>query len=488
MAGSVSRLTFYTSHITQGIFQSGRIPLSRFRQHLWIATLLLVLWNCTTFAQGPRTLTLEESIEIARQTNLSIQTAQERVKSAEAQVRSTRAGLLPHVSISGNYRYTKDLPKTVLQASGGLGLQEAGGGMPAPADTGGGTDTSNVIELEFGAHRNFSGEASLRQPIFAWGRYYYNYQSAKLSSDAARKELEAAYNQLVLDVSEAFYSVLLATEFVKVNQQTVDLVAQQLKIARNLFDAGASTNFDVLRAEVSLANAKSNLIRAKNQTRIAKNAYKNVLNINLGEEVEVQGRLDRPESELNLDTLIQNAMEKRPEMHQFELTERAQKKRVDVAKTGNRPDLSFFTNYQIEDNERLEKMNRIWNVGLALNFPIFDGFATRSAVQQAESGLKQITIGKQQLIDNIEFEVRSTYLNLLETKALIDVQKETVAQAQESVRIANLRYGNGMITSIELTDAQLALAQAEVNRLQSLHDYVVGLSRLEKAIGQTLQK
>ncbi|MCZ6679970.1 MAG: TolC family protein [Candidatus Poribacteria bacterium] len=459
--------------------------VSRFRQRFLVGTLVLVLCNCMASAQGARTLTLEESIEIARQTNLSIQTIQEVVKSAEAQVRSERAALLPKVSISGSYRYTKDLPTSVLEASGGFGPLDPGAEMPPPLDTAGGADT-NVIELEFGAHHNFQGELSLRQPIFVWGRYYYNYQSAKLSLEAVQKELDAAYNQLVLDVSEAFYSILLAMEFVKVAKQTVELVENQLQIARNLFDAGASTNFDVLRAKVLLANAKSQLIRARNQTRIATDAYKNILNIDLAEDVEVQGSLDRPMIELNLESLIQQAMAERPEMHQFEFNEQAAKKRVDVAKTGNRPDLSFFTNYQIEENERLEEMNRIWNVGFALNFPIFDGFATRAAVQQTKATLKQTQLGKQQMMDAIEFEVRSAYLNLLEAKALIEVQKETVEQAHESVRIANLRYENGMITSVELTDAQIARAQAEVNRLQSLHDYAVGLARLEKANGHAL--
>ena len=469
----LSRFTLYVLRIT--------------RPHVFIGTLLLsLLWNCTASAQAPKTLTLEDSIEIARQTNLSIQTTQERVKSAEAQVRSARAGLLPNVSLNSSYRYAKDLPKSVLEASGGFGPPAgAGGEIPPPADAGGGDE--NVIELEFGAHHNFQAELSLRQPIFAWGRYYNNYQSAQLSLEAAGKELDVAYNQLVLDVSEAFYSILLALEFVKVSQQTVDLVEKQLQIARNLFEAGASTNFDVLRAKVLLANARSNLIRAKNQARIATDAYKNVLNIDLGEAVAVQGSLDRPPIAPDLDALIQRGMENRPEMQQLEFNEGAAKKQVDVAKTGNRPDLSFFTNYQVDHNERLEKMNRVWNFGLALNFPIFDGFATRSAVKQAESGLKQTQLGKQQMTDAIEFEVRATYLNLLEAKALIEVQKETVAQAQESVRIANLRYENGMITSVELTDAQLALSQAEVNRLQSLHDYAVGLARLEKAIGQKLQ-
>ena len=471
-----SRFTFHVSR-----------PVSRMtRQHFSIGiSILLLLSTCTVSAQESKTLTLKDSIQIARQTNLSIQTTQERVKSAEAQVRAAHAGLLPNVSLNSSYRYAKDLPKSVLEASGAFGQPAGAGGEMSPFSNVG-DDSESIIELEFGAHHNFQAEVTLNQPIFAWGRYYKNYQSAKFNLEAAHKELDAAYNQLVLDVSETFYRVLLSFEFVKVSEQTVELVEKQLKIAQNLFEAGASTNFDILRAEVLLANAKSNLIRAKNGERVAMAVYKNVLNIDLGDSIEVQGSLKQPILEFDLEPLIQQAMEKRPELHQLQFTEGAAKKQVDVAKTRNRPALSFFTNYQFDHNERLVEMNRIWNLGFALNVPIFDGLATRAAVKQAESGLKQTQLGKQQVTDAIELEVRSAYLNLLEAKTLIDVQRETVEQAQESVRIANLRYENGMITSVELTDAQLALSQAEVNRLQSLHDYAVGLARLEKAIGQKI--
>ena len=466
-----SRFTSHASRITQ--------------QHFFIGiSLLLLLSSYTVSAQESKTLTLEDSIQIARQTNLSIQTTQERVTSAEAQVRTAYAGLLPNVSLNSSYRYAGALPKSVLEAGGAFSSPGAGGEMPPLPGAAG--DSETIIELEFGAHHNFQADLTLNQPIFAWGRYYKNYQSAKLSLQAAHKELDAAYNQLVLDVSEAFYRVLLSLEFVKVSEQTVELVEKQLKIAQNLFEAGASTNFDILRAEVLLANARSNRIRAKNGERAAMDFYKNVLNLDLGESIKVQGSLELPILELDLEPLIQRGLEKRPELHQLQFTEGAAKKQVDVAKTRNRPALSFFSNYQLDHNERLEEMNRIWNLGFALNIPIFDGLATRAAVRQAESGLKQTQLGKQQMTDAIELEIRSAYLNLLQAKALIDVQRETVEQAQESVRIANLRYENGMITSVELTDAQLALSQAEVNRLQSLHDYAVGLARLEKAIGQEI--
>ena len=464
--------------------------LLRFCHFICAGTFLLLLINLSAVAQEPQVLTLEKSIEIAKQNNLDIQTAEQNLEAAEAQVRAARAGLLPRITANGNYTYFKDIQKSVIQADGGFGFPMPGEEMnemsPPSAD-----NESDLIELEFGAHHNVQGTVNLTQPIFAWGRYYYGYQAAKLNYHGMQQNVDAAYNQLRLDVSEAFYGALVAQEFVRVAQQTVALVEEQLGIAEASLDAGAATNFDVLRAKVQLANARSQLIRAENGVQTAKNAYKTVLNLPLAENISVEGALEIPDNykmlALDLDGLIQRALENRPEVHRTQFSESAAQKQIDIAKTRSRPDLGLFSNYQISQNERLTEMNRIWSVGFQINIPIFDGFASSAAVQQSESALKQVQLGGDQVKVGIEFEVRTAYLNLRGAQALIDVQREAVTQARESVRIANLQFQNGIITTVALTDTQIALAQAEVNRLQAYHDYVVGLARLEKAIGQVLQ-
>ena len=463
--------------------------LLRFRHFLCVGAFLIFLIDLSATAQETRHLTLEESIEIAKQNNLTVQTAEQNLKAAEAQVRTARAGLLPRITANGNYTYFKDIQKSVIQAEGGFGFPMQDGEtneMPPPS-----TDNeADLIELEFGAHHNVQGTLSLTQPVFAWGRYYYGYQAAKLNYQAIEQDVNAAHNQLRLDVSEAFYGVLIAQEFVRVAQQTVTLVEMQLGIAETSFHAGTATGFDVLRAKVQLANAQSQLVRTENTAIIAKDAYKTVLNIPLAEDVSVKGTLEIPEKQqmpsLNLETLIEQALKNRPEVHSTQFSEDAARKQVDVAKTRRLPDLGFFTNYQISQNERLTEMNRIWSLGFQINIPIFDGFATSAAIQQSESVLKQVQIGGTQVKTGVEFEVRNAYLNLIGAQTRIEVQRQTVTQAQESVEMANLQFQNGIITTVALTDTQLALAQAEVNRLQAYHDYLVGLARLEKAIGQTL--
>ena len=458
----------------------------RFHYSIWVGTILLLLITLSVSAEEPKLLNLEQSLQIAKQNNLTILAAEQKLKSAEAQISVARSALMPRISANGNYTYFKDVQKSVIQAEGGFGFpipSEEMNDMSTPSVD----NEAELIELEFGAHHNLQGTVSLSQPIFAWGRYYYNYQATKLGYEAAQKELTAAYEKLRLDVYEAFYRVLIAQEFVKVAEQSVELVEKQLGIAQTSFDAGAATNFDVLRAKVQLANAKSQVIRAKNGVKIAKNAYKTLLNLPLSDDISVEGSFKIPEVKIKLDELIKQALEKRAEITRSQLNEQAGQKQLSVAKTRNLPDFAFFSNYQISHSERLTEMNRIWSLGLQINIPIFDGFASRAAVIQSESVLKQLQIGTEQVMSVVETEVRNAYLALLEAKTLIDVQRETVAQAQESVRIATIRFENGMITTVELTDTQLALIQSKVNRLQAQHDYVIGLARLEKAIGQKIQ-
>ena len=458
----------------------------RFHYSSWVGTFLLLLITLSVSAEKHKLLNLEQSLQIAKQSNLTIQAAEQKLKSDEAQISIARSALMPRISASGNYTYFKDVQKSVIQAEGGFGFPIPGEEMD-DMSTPSVDNESELIELEFGAHHNIQGTVSLSQPVFAWGRYYYNYQAAKLGYEAAQKELTAAYEKLRLNVYEAFYRVLITQEFVKVAEQSVELVEKQLGIAQTSLEAGAATNFDVLRAKVQLANAKSQVIRAKNGVKIAKNAYKTLLNLPLVDDISVEGSFEIPEVKIKLDELIKQALEKRPEITRSQLNEQAGQKQLSVAKTRNLPDFAFFSNYQISHSERLIEMNRIWSLGLQINIPIFDGFASRAAVKQSESVLKQLQIGTEQVMSVVETEVRNAYLALLEAKTLIDVQRETVAQAQESVRIATIRFENGMITTVELTDTQLALIQSKVNRLQAQHDYVIGLARLEKAIGQKIQ-
>lgn len=444
------------------------------------------------------TFTLQESIDFAQENSKKIKSAMENVESAEGKVNEAISGMLPKLSGNGSYTYFIE-PPVMLDEKAIADMREALSSIfpsgQMPSNFGDGTNPSTdgrqeLTSIEADKH-NYKASVSLQQPLFTWGKLYNSYKQAKLNLQAAKQGLKSEKHKLDLEVTKAFYGVILAREFVKVSEKAVAQVEKHVKTAKDLLEAGAATDYDVLRASVQLANVRSQLIKAKNSLRLAKESFKITLGLELKTEVNVEGKLEYNQKSFQLEELLNMAMENRPDLRQLELQVLAGDKLVSVAKAGNKPNLVFMSNYDANFSTSYEEgidrdWKRTWNVTLAVDIPIFDGLATRARVKQAKSGLNQVKLGKAQLEDGINLEVKSAYLSLQEAQALIDAQKETVQQAEESLRIANLQHENGMITTVELTDAELALTQARVNRLQALYDYTVAIARLEKAIGKKL--
>ncbi|MFQ6040460.1 MAG: TolC family protein [Candidatus Poribacteria bacterium] len=470
-----------------------------------ILSFIMIIYNgalCGWTQQEPTTFTLQESIVFAKENSKSIKIAQENIELAKGKVNEALSAMLPNLSGGGSYTYFIE-PPVILDEKTMADMQKALSsifppGMSIPPSTegeatippGAETPQQGPTRIEADKH-NYKVSATLQQPLFTWGKLLNNYKQAKLNLQAAEQGLESAKQQLEFDVTNAFYGVVLAQEFVTVSEKAVAQVEKHVQTANDLFEAGVATNFDVLRASVQLANVRSQLIKAKNALRLAKEGFKITLGLPLDAEVDVDGQLAYQPQEVDLGELLKLAQGNRPDLKQLELQEQAGEKLVNIAKAGNKPNLMFLSNYDANFSTGYEEgvdrdWKKSWNITLALNIPIFDGLATRARVKQAKSGLNQIKLGKSQLLDGIQLEVKSAYLALQEAQALLDAQRETVQQAEEGLRIANLQHENGMITSVELTDAELALTQAQVNQLQALYDYTIAIAKIEKAIGRKL--
>jgi outer membrane protein len=125
-------------------------------------------------------------------------------------------------------------------------------------------------------------------------------------------------------------------------------------------------------------------------------------------------------------------------------------------------------------------------VGAGISFPIFDGFATRGARRQAESAQRQVALTIESLRRGINLEVQQAHLSYHGAIAVLSAQREAVTQAAEALRIANLSFDSGLITSVELADAELANTQTQLMQIQALHDTVIARARLARATGEDL--
>ena len=432
-----------------------------------------------------QTFTLAQSIGYALNNSREFQVAQKDVELADEKVKEARAALLPQLMLNTGYTFNGDLSTIVLE---GDFLEKLGGPLPEDGSAGGGVNGADTEPIEFvlGAEHNFQGQVKVTYPLFTWGQLGNIYRQAVLGKQAVKRALEAVQLDIELKVRQVFHGVLLAQAFVDVVEQSLAQVERRYELVQEQKAAGVTTRLEVIRANVQVVNTRSQLIQARNQRKLAEENFKLTLGLPLDKTVSIDGRLHAELKLVNIDQAIATALERRPEIQQIEIQEQIGEKQVKVAKAGNKPMLSTFGNYIFNDSER-QSFDASWNVGVAIQFPIFDGFATRARVNQARLSLDQIRTNKDQLLDSIKLGAKSAVFDLEAARKLIEAQEGIVEQAAEGLRIANVQHEVGLITGVELTDVELSHTQAQVNRLQAIHDYIIAVARLERAIGARLE-
>ena len=437
-------------------------------------------WNTASAQESVQTFTLVEGINYALSNNREFHVAERDVDLAAEKVQEARAALLPQLTLDAGYTFNGDLPTTVLSGDFPPNL-----GLPPPNSSASETEeatTTEPIELEFGAAHNLRGQAQVQYPIFTWGQLGNLYRKAVLGEQAAKKALEAVRLDIELQVHQAFYGLLLADAFVEVSETSLAQVEKRYKLAAQQKAAGITTRLEVIRANVQVVNTRSQLIQARNQQKLTTENFKLTLGIPLEQSIAIDGELHAEHKQIALETALETALVHRPEIQQLDIQEQIGEKQVKVAKAVNKPMLSTFGNYTFNDSER-QSFDTSWSVGVAIQIPIFDGFAARSRVNQAHVFLDQVRTNKDQLLDSIKLQVKSAVFDLEAVQKLIEAQEGIIEQASEGLRIANVQYEAGLIIGVELTDVELSHTQAQVNRLQAIHDYIIAVARLERAIG-----
>lgn len=395
-----------------------------------------------------RFLTLEESLSLAMRNNQNIRVAREGLETAGKRVEEARGNFLPKLDATGSY--TRN------------------GGHRA--------ETTTADEV-------FLGKLGLTQPLYTGGRNYETFQQSLSNLKVAQEELRRVEQDIALQVKETFYQVLLAQERVGVSENAVATAEEHLRIARSRFEAGTVSKFDVLRAEVELANAKPALIRARNSLTLAKENLKKVLVLDFKTPVEVVGELIYQPVEVALEQKTAQALEDRPEIRQILLRQEIGEREIRVVQAAYYPSFNISANYQ-EQSQDYGPYRESWNIGVVLSWNLFDGLITTSKVEQARIELRRVGINKEELQERIKLEVEQGILNLREAEERITSQVKNVEHAEESLRLAQVRYENGVGTATEVLDARLALVQARTLFFESLYDYSVAQARLEKAVGR----
>ncbi len=446
-------------------------------------------------AVGP--LTLDAAVRTALERNRDVEAARFALEEAEERVSEAWSSVYPSLDFDASY--TRNVSPTVNFLPAQIFDPTAG-----PDD---------YIGVQFGADNQWLSTISLEQPIFsaaafigvgAAGRY------RSLQVETVRGLTQA----VVTRVRVAYYQLLLQQEQLRLIGNSVRRVRESLKETRALNRAGLSSDYDVLRLEVELANLEPNLLRAENAVRQAQRQMRLELDLPDGETVEVRGAL----ASMDLDDLSANtdenrgvlaftgfrdtgtadealrvAQESRSDLRQLELTESLRRTEMRLEQVEYLPRVTFFGNYVIaaQDNGSPNFFARgdgqraySRNIGVRVSVPIFQGFRRDARIDQKRAALRQAETRTRLAVDQARLQVENLVEEVNEALLRARAQRLAVSQAQRGFEIASAQYREGLGSQLELTDSEVALRQSEFNYAQAVYDYLVAGARLDEATGR----
>jgi outer membrane protein TolC len=393
-----------------------------------------------------RTLTIEEARRLALEFNRDYLQSKEGVRVADANVTIARAGALPEIRLGSSYNRNFDIPSFFVQMTNADGVTES-------------------MEFKTGFKNSYSANLSLVQPIWQGGKVFTAYSIARdfrKYSLAVQSQVSAtvAYNSDVL-----FSDALLQRSKLDVLTKSHEAASQNLDVVEKQFSQGLVSEFEVLRARVEKSNLDPQILRAESDQKLAEKRLQSFLGIDLDEEIQlIEEQVNPAIAGLPpLDTMVQRALDNRPEMQQRTYERDMRRKAIKIAQSEYWPSLDAVAGYgwqaQSDEFTLSKNISRSWTAGLTLSVPIFQGGRTRGAVTQAMAEHNQALLAVEQTRDNIRLEVEQAYDRLLQAKRSLEIQQNTIAMAEEGLRIANLRYQSGVGTLLEVLSAQAALTQ-----------------------------
>lgn len=445
------------------------------------ASVLTLLLNLNLAKAQVLSIDIERARELALDNNPTILTAREEVKKAQARLSEARTNFLPSLSGFTSVQHAWDIQEMLMRNF----IKEMMGPAAPPG-------MPEFVKISFGVDNTIAYGLNFNQPLYVGGTVRLGYRMSKRATEMAVAQYRATEQKVLSEVVNSFYTVLFARSAVEVIEEALRSAERNLDQVKKFNAVGKSSQFDVLRAEVQVANYQPQVASARNNLRLAEEQLKNLLNIPAEVQIEIDGKLIYQPCELlknDLDALVEKALQNRPEITLMNKQKEVAKYQIDLARAGYKPSLIFGTSYQYQGQRkdfkfRSDDFNKGFNSSLSLSIPLMGAFNTSTKVQQAKINLRATNYQAEALQNGIRLEVKATYLKAQEGQENVKTQAKTVEQAQEALRLAELMYLEGSSTQLDVLNAQLALNTAKMNYQRSLYEYYVAVTNLKKAINQ----
>ena len=429
-----------------------------------------VLLERAAAAQQPVVITLEQALEIALSENVSVKVADLEIKRTQYAKKGAYASLFPQIDLTGSYQRT--IKKQVMYMDMG--------GSP--------------MKIEVGMFNTLNAAATAALPLVN-APLWKSLEISALDVELAVEKARSSRLDMVTQVKNAYFGTLLAKEAFNVYKEVYENAVRNYDETKKKFDAQKVSEFELIRAKTTVANAVPNVYNAESSVILALWQLKAVLGVDLDMNIDIAGRLDDWSQQMFYDIHQHDnaGLDNNSTMKQLAIQVEQLAQNIKLQKYATLPSLaaSFNFSYISMANDVAFKefpWTPYSTAGLSLNIPIFAGGKRYQAIRQAKNQYQQVQLQAENTERQLKIAIRQS-LNTMETnmKSYYAAQ-EAVASAQKAYDIAEAAYKVGRSTLMELNDAQLALTQSQLAQSQAIYNFVTAKAQLEQTLGVDMTK
>lgn len=322
--------------------------------------------------------------------------------------------------------------------------------------------------------------------LFDFGKTKAAADSAKRTYESSRFDAETSIENVIYNVKVAYYNMVFAKIQKSVYEETVKDYELQLKQARAYYDIGKKAKIDVTYAEYNLGKANLNLIKAKNTMELAAVELANAVGIPEMAEVILKDELNTKEYDVNFTDLIQIAEASRPSLLASKKLMDAAELNVRSSKRAFTPDIGAFGQYQ--HGGRKIDMDNGYQFGVELAYTNLNLMFLKKQVDEATATYRKYVADYEKARQDVYLEVKSAYINLMNSHDSIEVSKLALQQAKEQQYQAFRRYQVGLGDAIEFKDSENTYLNAQLDYYSTLLQYNINAAELERVIGAPIRE
>jgi outer membrane protein len=426
---------------------------------------LAVVFCCASTTAFGSPITMDDAVALALRNNQDYLIAKSQLEKADAEIQKATAGALPTLSFGS--ALTRNLKIPTLSIGG--------------------------ESFKYGSDNQLDVGLTLTQPIWLGGKVFMAMKIAKIYRQYTEEIVKDAESQVTYSVRKAFLGAILAQDVVRVYQDGLATAEMNLDIVEKMRSQGVVSEYELLRAQVEVANLKPQLTQAQNGAQNALDNLKKLIGVKLSDSLDLRYSFDSTMvgQSVNVEHLQSLAYSNRASLRQQQYAQDIARRAIGVAKSGRSFNLIFQSDYgwQLQGDDKGfqlfkgDKWTPSWTATLSLSMPLFDGFTTTAEIRKAKVDSRTADLTYEQLKEQVELDVRQAYYNYQETGERLKAQLKTIEQAEEGLKIARLRYQNGVGTQLEILSAESALTQARTNYVQAIHDAAAAVYGLLRVTG-----